>query len=318
MTEQCIAFSKIFRSPKPRAGGAHLIAVRPRDRLSSIGLSVSLAFCLFISVAAIAPAGAAAEPVASVRIYALDCGRADFKDMGFFSDTGEYDGKPGSIVDTCFVIEHPKGTLLWDTGLGDTIAATKGGVDARPGVHITVDTTLESQLQAIGLKPADITYVAFSHFHFDHTGNANAFASSTWILNKAELAWASATPPPGPVSPDTFSAYKTAKTQMIDGDYDVFGDGTVRILRTPGHTPGHQSLFVKLKKSGVVVLSGDLYHLRENRKAARVPMINVERADTLASMARIEKIIANTKARLIIQHDPQDWKALPRLPAFLE
>lgn len=160
--------------------------------------------------------------------------------------------------------------------------------------------------------------MAFSHLHFDHTGNANAFAGSTWIMNRAEIAWASATPAPAPVMQDSISAFKTAKSQMIDGDHDVFGDGTVRILRTPGHTPGHQSLLLKLKKSGVVLLSGDLYHFRDNRKAGRVPVVNTERADTLASMARIEKIIANTKARFIIQHDVQDLKALPKLPAFLE
>lgn len=261
---------------------------------------------------------AAADPVTSVRLYALDCGRIDFKDMGFFSDTGEYDGKPGSVADTCFVIQHPKGVLVWDTGLPDKIAETKGGVDPVPGIHVSVEKTMASQLEGIGLKPADVTYLAFSHFHFDHTGNANAFGGSTWILNKAELAWATATPAPTGAMPDTFSAIKTAKTQMIDGDHDVFGDGSVRILRAPGHTPGHQVLLVKLKKAGAIVLSGDLWHLRENRSQSRVPMVNTERADTLASMQRIEKIIANTKAKLIIQHDPQDFKALTKAPAFLE
>jgi N-acyl homoserine lactone hydrolase len=259
-----------------------------------------------------------ADPVTSVRLYALDCGRADFKDMGFFSDTGEYDGKSGSIADGCFVVQHPKGVLLWDTGLGDKVAAAKGGLDPVPGIHISVEQTLEAQLQQIGLKPADVTFMAFSHMHFDHTGNANAFTGATWILNKAEIAWATATPTPPPVVPDTFSAYKSAKTQMIDGDLDVFGDGTVRILRAPGHTPGHQVLLVKLKKSGAVVLSGDLYHFRDNRKFARIPTVNTERADTLASIARIEKIVSNLKARLVIQHDPQDLKALPKAPAFLE
>lgn len=261
---------------------------------------------------------AAADPVTSVRLYALDCGHIDFKDMGFFSDTGEYDGKPGTVVDTCWVIQHPKGVLVWDTGLPDKMAEAKGGVDAAPGIHVTIEKTMASQLDAIGIKPADVTYVAFSHLHFDHTGNASAFAASTWIMNKAEIAWASATPPPAPVNPDSFSAFKNAKNQMIDGDYDVFGDGTVRILKAPGHTPGHQVLLVKLKKAGAVLLSGDLWHVRDNRKFGRVPMVNTERADTLASIQRIEKIIANTKAKLIIQHDPQDFKALDKAPAFLE
>jgi len=216
------------------------------------------------------------------------------------------------------VIQHPKGVLVWDTGLPDKMAEAKGGVDAAPGIHVTVEKTMASQLEAIGIKPADVTYVAFSHLHLDHTGNANLFGSATWIMNKAEIAWASTAAPPGAVMPDTFSAFKTAKNQMIDGDFDVFGDGSVRILKAPGHTPGHQVLLVKLKKSGNVLLSGDLWHVRDNRKFGRVPQFNTERADTLASMQRVEKIIANTKAKLIIQHDLQDFKTLTKAPAFLE
>jgi N-acyl homoserine lactone hydrolase len=281
--------------------------VRSLSHRSLLGLSILLAGGF-----------AVAAPVTSVRLYALDCGHIDFKDMGFLSDTGEYDGKPGSLVNACYVIQHPKGVLVWDTGVSDKIAASKGGFEPVPGIHGTLEKTMESQLQAIGIKPADVSYIAFSHLHLDHTGNANAFASATWILNKAEIAWATTTPPPPAVIPDSFSAYKTAKTQMIDGDYDVFGDGTVRILKTPGHTPGHQALLLQLKKTGTVVLSGDLYPFRENRKNARIPLNNTDRADTMASMARIEKIVANTKARLIIQHDPQDFKTPPKAPAFLE
>lgn len=143
---------------------------------------------------------------------------------------------------------------------------------------------------------SDVAYAAFSHMHFDHTGNANLFTESTWILNKAELAWALGAPTPLAVQPDSLSGSQSAKTRMIDGDLDVFGDGTVRILRMPGHTPGHQVLVLRLKRSGFVVLSGDLYHLRENRTHRRVPTFNVERADTLASMDRIERIVKNTKA----------------------
>jgi N-acyl homoserine lactone hydrolase len=251
-------------------------------------------------------------------MYALDCGHATFKDMGGFSDTGEYDGQPGEVADPCFLIHHPKGWLLWDTGLGDNLAATKAGVEVMPGIHLTVAVTLIEQLHSLSLTPKDVNYLAFSHFHFDHTGNANEFPDAVWIINKAELAAAlSPTPPTGEV-PDSFSGYKTAKTQMIDGDYDVFGDGTVRILRAPGHTPGHQVLELKLAKTGTVILSGDLYHSRANREFARVPVVNASRADTLASMDRIEKIAKNTKARVVVQHDPQDFQALPKFPAYLD
>jgi N-acyl homoserine lactone hydrolase len=161
-----------------------------------------------------------------------------------------------------------------------------------------------------------MTCMALSHLHFDHTGNANEFPTATWIINKAELAWAETKPGPF-VNLDSFSSYKTVKTQMIDGDYDVFGDGRVRILKTPGHTPGHQSLLLRLSVAGTVILSGDLYHTRENRRFGRVPTINTERADTVASMARIETILKNTKGRLVIQHDLLDFAALPQFPGYL-
>jgi N-acyl homoserine lactone hydrolase len=253
-----------------------------------------------------------------LRLYVLDCGHATFKDMGGFSDTGEYDGKAGEIAAPCFLIRHPKGDLLWDAGLGDHYNYPKEGSDAAPGVHVTVPVTLLAQLQSLKLGPKDINFIAFSHLHWDHTGNANDFPDSVWIMNKAELTAALVMPPPGGVLPETWSAYKGAKNEAIEGDYDVFGDGSVMILRTPGHTPGHQVLKLKLQKSGTVILSGDLYHLRANRVLKRVPVYNANRADTLASMTRVETILKNTRGRLIVQHDPKDFQALPRPPAYLD
>jgi N-acyl homoserine lactone hydrolase len=256
--------------------------------------------------------------VADLRLYVLDCGHATFKDMGGFSDTGEYDGLAGEIAVPCFLIRHPKGDLLWDAGLGDHYNYPKEGSDAAPGVHVTVPVTLLAQLQSLDLAPKNINFIAFSHLHWDHTGNANEFPDAVWIMNKTELAAALTLPPPGGVLPETWSVYKNAKTETIEGDYDVFGDGTVMILRTPGHTPGHQVLKLTLKKSGTVILSGDLYHLRGNRVFKRVPVYNANRADTLASMNRVEAIIKNTHGRLILQHDPREFQALPMPPAYLD
>jgi len=265
----------------------------------------------------------ALEPVSSVRMYVMDCGSMSIRDMGLFSDTGKYDGQPGWLVDPCFLIRHPKGILLWDTGLGDALV----GHDVPPnadGVALHVERPLLDQLRQIGVSPGDVTYVAFSHFHVDHTGNANAFESATWILNQAELNWALGTPTPPIVIPDTFSTYRSAHTLMINTDHDVFGDGLVRILRTPGHTPGHQVLLVKLSKAGAVLLSGDLYHLRADRPAGaggaggQVMLVNVNRADTLASMDRVETLLHRLHARLIVQHDPEDYRRLPKSPAFLD
>jgi glyoxylase-like metal-dependent hydrolase (beta-lactamase superfamily II) len=260
---------------------------------------------------------AAKEVVKEVRLYALDCGHVDFKDMGIFADTGELDGKTGTLATPCFLIRHPKGTLLWDTGLGDKLAENKGG-GGENGISPVVTVTLAEQLKALGLSAGDVTHMAFSHMHFDHTGNANAFPGAIWLLNQAELSWATGKPTPFAIAPDTFSGYKNAKQVMVTGDHDVFGDGSVRILKAPGHTPGHQVLVVKLAKAGTVVLSGDLYHLRDNRKNKRMPTFNTDRADTLASFDRIEKIVSNKKARFVIQHDPNDFKSLPKFPAYLQ
>jgi glyoxylase-like metal-dependent hydrolase (beta-lactamase superfamily II) len=271
---------------------------------------------LLVTISFMLGSARAADSTAEIRLYALDCGHFEVTDAALFSDTFEYDGKPHAGIVPCFVIKHPKGTLLWDTGMGDSLAQKAGGI-VQGGIHMSLATTLPEELKAIGLAPADITFMAFSHFHFDHTGNANEFPASTWIINKTELAWAESKPGPL-VNLDSFSSYKTVRKQMIDGDYDVFGDGRVRILKTPGHTPGHQSLLLKLQAAGTVVLSGDLYHTRENHQYGRVPTINTQRADTLASMARIQAILKNSKARLIIQHDLRDFAALPKFPEYLD
>jgi glyoxylase-like metal-dependent hydrolase (beta-lactamase superfamily II) len=274
-----------------------------------------LALGLFMSLSAL-PASRPGVP--ELRLYTFDCGHAVFKDMGGFSDAGEYDGKAGEIAVPCFLIRHPKGDLLWDAGLGDHYNYPKEGSEAAPGVQVTVPLTLLAQLKSLDLTPKNVNFIAFSHLHWDHTGNANEFPDSVWILNKTELAAGLTLPPPGGVLPETWSAYKNAKNETIDGDYDVFGDGTVMILRAPGHTPGHQVLKLKLQKTGTVILSGDLYHLRANRQFRRVPVYNVNRADTLASMGRVEAIIRNTHGRLIVQHDPKDFQALPKPPAYLD
>jgi N-acyl homoserine lactone hydrolase len=257
-----------------------------------------------------------------IRLYAIDCGSLTFKDMSMFSDTGHYDGKKnGSMVDPCFLVQHPAGFFLWDTGLGDALVGHDPPVN-EAGVGLHVQKTLVGQLAQIGVRPADIKVLAFSHFHVDHTGNANLFTAATWLINEEELKWALGKPTPPVVVPESFNAYKNVQTRLISGDYDVFGDGTIRILRTPGHTPGHQVLLVKLAHTGPVLLSGDLYHLASDRpraadRAGQVMSVNVDRAQTLASMNRVESILKNTASRLVIQHDPADFASLPKFPAFL-
>lgn len=255
--------------------------------------------------------------VAGVRLYALDCGRLEFGDLGPFSDTGEYDGRPGELMASCFLIRHPRGDLLWDAGLGDQYAGRPEGVQLAL-YRAKVPVSLESQLKEIGLGFDDITYFAFSHGHADHLGNASRLSKATWLVNTRELAWLEATPPPPRTNPSYIEARNRASTILINGDYDVFGDGSVRILAAPGHTPGHQVLLVTFKNHQPVLLSGDLYHSRENRAGRRLPVFNYDRAATLASMDRVEAILRNRGAQLVIQHSTEDFLRLPQPPAFID
>ena len=264
-----------------------------------------------------APAAASAE----LRLYALDCGRAEFDDLGAFSDTGEYAGHADTLMASCFLIRHERGTLLWDAGLGDGFAALPDGSRAMV-MHSTmtqkVPLTLQSQLRSIGLDFDRIDVFAFSHGHKDHLGNANALTRAKWIVNRREQAWIGQTPAPPRTDAGLIAGARRADTITIERDHDVFGDGSVRILSAPGHTPGHQVLLVKLPNTGAVLLSGDLYHTHDNRTERRVPAFNVDRADTLASMDRIERIVANLEARVVIQHSIEDFRALPKLPGYLD
>jgi N-acyl homoserine lactone hydrolase len=264
-----------------------------------------------------APLQALDKPSA-LRMYTLDCGRFEAKDMSAFSDTGEFDAQPGKLVGTCFLLVHPKGTLLWDTGLPDTLAAMPNGFTDQFGITLKVIKPLLPQLAELGVKPSEIDYVAFSHLHGDHTGNASAFTSSTWLIGKAGLQWAQGKPTPIGIDPRNLSGFKKAKLQLLDFDHDVFGDGSVRILRTPGHTPGHQALLVSLAKAGKLLLSGDLFHTKVSAAKGLVPNFNESRAETLASIDRVSKLLKSTKARLIVQHAPEDFASLPVPPTYLD
>lgn len=260
------------------------------------------------------PAAAVRPTAVGLRLYTLDCGRIQVPDMGMFSDTGEYDGQPGTLVSPCFVIVHPAGTLLWDAGLGDKLAG-QGPVTVEGGIVLQVDRSLQSQLQLIGVQ--EIDYLGFSHLHFDHTGNATAFRNAQWLVNGRELE-AALNHPDDFINLDDIRPSRQTRQLTLNGDHDVFGDGTVRILHAPGHTAGHQVLLLQLAKSGPVILSGDLYHTHDNRRYQRVPAFNASRADTLASMNRIETLARNLGARIIIQHDPDEFAALPPPPAYLD
>jgi N-acyl homoserine lactone hydrolase len=252
-------------------------------------------------------AAAAPAPPKSLRLYVLDCGKinvANGNSMGF---------KPGELANSnmvtpCFLIVHPRGTMMWDTGeIPDS--AFKNGVTPQTAGAFTVDRPLLPQLAAIGYTPADITYLALSHYHGDHVANANLFAGSTWIVQQGDRDAIFAPRDPnkkmGAVgAPAYFTELEHSKTLLLKGeDHDVFGDGTVVIKFTPGHTPGHQSLFLKLAKTGPILLSGDLYHYPEEITYKKIPSFDSDAEQTAKSRAMIEEFIKKNHAQLWIQHD---------------
>lgn len=240
-----------------------------------------------------------------IKLYAINAGAAALPDFGVFSDIGYFDGLAQEVRVPSFVITHPKGNLIWETG---------NGKEQDFGFMKLTVNPIAPQLEEIGFSPKDIDLMAFSHLHIDHIGEASTFKDSTWIMNITE--WANLKDDLGEKA--FLTDYADAKKIEIEGDYDVFGDGTVQIIATPGHTQGHQSLVVKLEKTGPVVLCGDVFHQRETRAERLVPSFNTSRADTLASMDRLEGIVKQQNARLVIQHDKRDFDELPKFPNFLD
>lgn len=265
----------------------------------------------------------AAEPLseeaaaAEIKLYVLDCGRINMDNGMLFSDSFDYDGQPLSLVDSCYLIQHPKGLLLWDTGLADGLVGQEPYNPPGTPLFLSKNVSLVSQLEQIGISPEAVNYVGISHMHFDHSANANLFKQATLLLQKSEYDYTHSKPTPFGFNPADIASFTGERLKKLQGDHDVFGDGSVQILSMPGHTPGHQALLVRLQEAGNILLSGDLYHLRENFEERRVPRLQYDRADYIASFDRMERILDATDGRLIVQHDKGDFEALPKAPAFL-
>jgi glyoxylase-like metal-dependent hydrolase (beta-lactamase superfamily II) len=258
-----------------------------------------------------------AQPPNALRLYVMDCGRLDIPDITPYQLKKE-DMATTVMSVPCFLVAHPKGTLMWDVGAVPDSAIPPGGTGRLRGYGSSAKT-LRSQLAELGYAPADITYLALSHFHWDHVGNANQFAGATWLVRKRERETMFAEPPSPRTEPANFSALKNSKTTIItDSDYDVFGDGSVVIKSAPGHSPDHQVLFLKLAKTGPVLLSGDLYHYPEERKLSRVPTTEFDATQTIASRAAIEAFLRRSGAQLWIQHDFNGTAKLKKSPEFYE
>ena len=256
-----------------------------------------------LSFGAIAPAAAQTPELTLTR---FECGTPrPAVDVGTrFSDVFAFQGLTLQLVFSCYLIKHGDDYMVWDTGFAADSGATAPKV------------ALLEQIGKAGVKPGQVKFVGISHHHGDHLGGAAAFPNATLLIGKGD--WDLLTSPSPPTGAN-LAAVKHwisggGKVEPVALDKDVFGDGTVLMLATPGHTPGHHSLLVKLAQMGPVLLSGDAAHFRENYEASGVPSFNFDRAQTLASLDRIRKILANVKGTLVIQHDPRDVSKLPVAP----
>ncbi|WP_298883420.1 N-acyl homoserine lactonase family protein [uncultured Bradyrhizobium sp.] len=270
-----------------------------------------ITLALAIAAFALSAQAAFAQIKGVEKLYIMNCGEGVAGDIGRWSP-GVNEGKSMDFVDTCYLIKHSQGWFLWDTGIPDAVAVMPNGLAPADPKAVTWrrPKTLASQLEQIGVKPADIKAMGVSHTHPDHIGNVEMFPQATLYVQKAEYDW------PGANNEPRFKP--SHPVELLAGDRDVFGDGSITILSTPGHTPGHQSLMVRLPKTGVVVLSGDAAHFKDNYDNRRVPVINANKEQSLASMQKIADTLSKEKAQLWINHDKAQRDGQKMSPEFYD
>ena len=261
----------------------------------------------------------------SIRLYVLDGGTLE-SDPARYQLTKEDVGITQLSV-AAYLIAHPKGLLMWDTGAVSDEEWTPNGSPAQQRLvlsdgqerRVTLTRPLRAQLLATGHLPGQVTHLALSHYHWDHTANANAFAGATWLVRQAERDAMFAEKLAGTTRPATYAGLKNSRTVIVTADeHDVFGDGTVILKAAPGHTQGHQVLYVKLAETGGLVLSGDLYHYPQERTLGRLPTFEINPDQTRTSRASLDAFLTRTKARLWIQHDFTAHAALRKAPGYYQ
>ena len=279
-----------------------------------IKILIAAAAAITALTAGTARAETVAKAVPDLEMWRLACGDISLADGGIFSDAHLFDGQPRALTGSCYLIRHGKDYMLWDAGLPKTLI---GAPTSDHGVSLSLERSVVDQVAELGIDPKAITKVAVSHYHFDHTGQLPDFPRATLLISEKD--WQIVSGQQEGVSYLNRSLFapwlgRTAgKVKTIARDEDVFGDGSVLIKATPGHTPGHTSLLVRLPKTGDVLLTGDLYHFEAQANKHSVPQYNYNREQTVSSMARFDETAKALNARVVIQHDPLH---IGRLPAF--
>jgi N-acyl homoserine lactone hydrolase len=257
-------------------------------------------------------ANAAATDAPHLSLMRLDCGKTSQmtkQDLADLSDINAFGNLKVKLTYSCYLIKHGADYMIWDTG--HPAAGTPDASSDSP------KSSLVQQLTRLNLTPGQIKFVGISHYHGDHTGQVASFPDATLLIGKGDWDLLADPKSNADLHPAHFEHWISGggRVDPVSGDRDIFGDGSVIMLNTPGHTPGHHCLIVNLKERGPIMLSGDLAHFRENYDTDGVPTFNTSRADTLASLDRFKKLAANLHATVIIQHDARDVEKLPPFPS---
>lgn len=256
--------------------------------------------------------GTTTASAAETELWRLDCGNIAVADMAAFSDTFAGAGETGELTNSCYLIRHDGDYLLWDAGFPEALLGQE--MQAGP-LTASLQVTLAEQLATLGIAPETISRIGVSHYHFDHIGQAAIAPGAELMIAAADLALLK-TPGAPFAEPGLIAPWLDGgRVTEVRGDLDVYGDGTVTMLAMPGHTPGSMALLVRLADTGPVLLSGDVVHFETQLERDGVPLFNTDRADSLASMARLRGLAAATGATLVVQHDPSDVTRLPAFPA---
>lgn len=258
------------------------------------------------------------ESKPELKLYTFSGGTVMVNQLELFSQDTTYQGQTKEFADPFYVISHPKGNLMWDAGLPEMLVGQPAYTDPSGAFTVSRQDSVVHQLYKIGLTLEDIDYLGLSHTHFDHSGHANSLNNATWLVQETEFDFITSEDTQKNQA-DIYNAIKElTNVKKLKGDYDVFGDGTVVIKAMPGHTPGHQVLYLELVEQGPVLLTGDLYHLYENREHKRVPIFNFDVEQTLSSMDKFEAFAKEKNATVYLQHQKEDFNKMPKAPEYLK
>jgi glyoxylase-like metal-dependent hydrolase (beta-lactamase superfamily II) len=257
-----------------------------------------------------------------LRVHALSGGLLELDRALFFP--GLEPGTRCTIPIPCFLVVHPRGRLLFDTGIHpdarvDPVARLGEARARRFGIRSGPEDDVASQLARLGLAPSGVTLVANSHLHFDHCGGNALFPRATFLVQRQELQAARdpAVLASGRYAPSPRDFEHPLAYQSVDGEHDVFGDGRVVLVPTPGHTPGHQSLRVRTGRGPEVVLTADACYTREHLEQDLLPGVAWDPAEMRRSLAWLRTLRDRQGATVVFGHDAGQWATLPRGAAAL-